>query len=246
MRSSDESSTSRGLETTQIGGGFWIGPSGPISVPEWKRDPVVVEVVAVEGDLALGPQGADDLEHLLEHVAALLERQPERLELPPHALLGVAHAGAEDRAAAREHVERRPLQREVERVPGRGDQARGAQLDPLGALRDRREQRDRLVAGLREEAVADPDRVEAELLDPGREVEQVRERVVGRDQRLAVVEVDSELDLRGVVVGRAQRSLPSFVVDGAVTAACSRIRLTPTIRGRREREIDCAPNVGCR
>ena len=34
MRSSEESSTSRGFETTQIGGGFCSGPSGAISVPE--------------------------------------------------------------------------------------------------------------------------------------------------------------------------------------------------------------------
>ena len=34
MRSSWESSTSRGLETTQIGGGFCSGTSGAISVPE--------------------------------------------------------------------------------------------------------------------------------------------------------------------------------------------------------------------
>jgi hypothetical protein len=36
MRSSEESSTSRGFDTTQIGGGSWSGPSGAISVPEWK------------------------------------------------------------------------------------------------------------------------------------------------------------------------------------------------------------------
>ena len=55
------------------------------------------------------------------------------------------------------------------------------------------EQRHRLVARLREQAVADPDRVEAELLDARREIEQRREVVVGRDQRLAVVQVDAEL-----------------------------------------------------
>ena len=116
----------------------------------------------------------------------------------------------------------RPLQRQVERVAGRGDQARGAELDPLGPLRDRREQRDRVVARLREEAVADPDRVEAELLDPGREVEQVRERVVGRDQRLAVVEVDPELDFRGSLSSfeLSARSLRSWS-PRRVTAACS-------------------------
>ena len=62
------------------------------------------------------------------------------------------------------------------------------------ALRDRREQRDRLVARLREQRVADPDRVEAGLLDDLRQVEQHRHVVVGRDQRLAVVQVDAELE----------------------------------------------------
>jgi hypothetical protein len=28
--------TSRGLETTQMGGGDWMGMRGPISVPLWK------------------------------------------------------------------------------------------------------------------------------------------------------------------------------------------------------------------
>jgi tRNA uracil 4-sulfurtransferase len=36
MRSSWDSSISRGFETIHIGGGVWIGPSGAISVPEWK------------------------------------------------------------------------------------------------------------------------------------------------------------------------------------------------------------------
>ncbi len=30
------SPTSRGFETIQVGGGFWSGRSGAISVPEWK------------------------------------------------------------------------------------------------------------------------------------------------------------------------------------------------------------------
>ena len=36
MRSSWDSSISLGLETIQVGGGFWTGISGSISVPEWK------------------------------------------------------------------------------------------------------------------------------------------------------------------------------------------------------------------
>ena len=147
-----------------------------------------------------------DLEPLLEDRRAIAERQPERLELAAHALLRIAHAGAEDRAPAGDLVERRPLEREVERVAHRADQAGRAQAHALGALRDRRQQRHRLVARLREQAVADPDRVEAELLDASREVEQRREVVVGRDQRLAVVQVDAELDRRcggASAIGRA-------------------------------------------
>ena len=57
----------------------------------------------------------------------------------------------------------------------------------------KRQQRDRLPARLREETVADPHRVEAELLHDRREIEQHRQVVVRRDQRLPVVQVHAEL-----------------------------------------------------
>src|SRR4030095_7983184 len=89
--------------------------------------------------------------------------ETERLELAAHALLRIARSCTEDPAAVRELVERGPLEREVERVAGRRDHARRAEFHPACALGDRREERDRLVARLREQAVPDPDGVE-----PGR------------------------------------------------------------------------------
>ena len=159
-----------------------------------ERDVVVVVDVTVVRDLAVDPQLAQDLEALLEDGEAPVEVQAQRLELAAHALLGVARAGAEDGAAAREDVQRGPLQRQVQRVARRGDEAGRAQLDSRRALRDGRQQGDGLVAGLGEEAVADPQRLEAELLAVLGQVQQLRHAVVGRDQRLPVVEVDPELD----------------------------------------------------
>src|SRR5256885_5429744 len=168
--------------------------------PEWRhlrsrteRDAVVVEVLAVERDLPLRPQRPQYVETLFPDRSGLRVVEAEGGKLAANALLRVALAGAEDGAAAGEHVEGRPLQREVQRVARRRDEASGAQADTRGSLRDRGEQGKRLIARLREEAVADPDRVEAGVLDDGREVEQGLEGVVGGDERLPVVEVDAEL-----------------------------------------------------
>ena len=78
----------------------------------------------------------------------------------------------------------------------RGEVTRQAvpSLTCAGALGDRRQQGDGLVARLGEEAVADPQRLEAEFLAADREVQQFGHAVVGCDQRFAVVEVHPELD----------------------------------------------------
>jgi len=118
----------------------------------------------VVGDLPRRPQRPQHGQALLEDRRTLAERQAERLELPPHAVLRVAHAGAEDGSAAAQLVQGGPLQGQVERVARRGDQAGGAELGPRGPLRDRREQADRLEPGLGEKAVAHPDGAESPLL----------------------------------------------------------------------------------
>ena len=199
---------------------------------------------------SLGPELADDREPFLEQRAAADVVEPERLELPPHSLLRIAHPGAEDRPAARDHVERRPLEREVERVPRRRDHAGRAEANARRALRDRRQQRDRLVARLREERVADPDRVEAGLLDDLRQVEQHRHVVVGRDQRLAVVQVDAELDhgaVRSSAATAPRRSGPSACRCG--TRMCSDMRCdarsaSPRLAARRI--AACSATERCR
>ena len=163
-----------------------------------EGDVVVVEVLAVEARYAaLGPELPDHGEPLLEDRGAPSEVQPEGLELAPHALLRVPRARAQDRPAVRDPVECRPLERQVERIAGGGHHARGPEGHPRCALGDRRQERDRLVTRLREEAVADPDRVEAQLLDPLREREEHGQVVVGSDQWLAVVQVDAEPQAHG-------------------------------------------------
>jgi len=159
-----------------------------------ERHVVEVVVLAVVGDLPRRPQRPQHGQALLEDRRTLAERQAERLELPPHAVLRVAHAGAEDGSAAAQLVQGGPLQGQVERVARRGDQAGGAELGPRGPLRDRREQADRLEPGLGEQAVAHPDGAESPLLREFRQVKQVGQGVVGGDQWLTVVQVDAEFD----------------------------------------------------
>src|SRR5207245_10679770 len=120
------------------------------------------------------PQRSRNVEALLPDRPCLRVVRAEGGELAASALLRVALAGAEDGAAAGEHVERRPLQREVQRIARRRDEASGAEANTGGSLRDRSEQGKRLVTRLREEAVADPDRLEARFSDDAREVEQGR------------------------------------------------------------------------
>ena len=157
-----------------------------------KRDVVEVVVLTVVGNPPGRPQRPQHGQALLEHRGPLAERQTERLELAPDAVLRVAHAGAEDRSAAAELVQGGPLQSQVERVPRRGDQARGAEPGPRGPLGDRGQQADRLVPGLGEQAVAHPDRPEAPLLRQFCQVKEVGQGVVGGDQRFPVVQVDTE------------------------------------------------------
>ena len=56
MTSGGASPFSRGFETTQIGGGVWTGISGAHLGAGVERDVVVVEELAVEVGLALGPE----------------------------------------------------------------------------------------------------------------------------------------------------------------------------------------------
>ena len=78
-------------------------------------------------------------------------------------------------------------------MAGAGDHAGGAELDRFGALRDGGEEVDRLPAWFGKEAVADPDRIEPECFGPLGQGQQIGQRIVRRDQRFAVVEVDAEL-----------------------------------------------------
>ena len=80
-----------------------------------------------------------------------------------------------------------------------------------------------LVARLGEQAVADPDGVEPELLDGLRQVEQLRDAVAGRDERLPVVEVDPELDrslLRQACLQQTRRSPESSATPAGTCVNC--------------------------
>ena len=147
----------------------------------------------MEVRLAGNPQVAQDVQSLFEDLCPLLEVHPLRRVLTPHAVLRIAHAGAKNRSPIRQVVERRPLQREVERVARPGDHAGGPEFHLRRPLRDRGEEIDRLVARLREQAVPDPHGIEPGLLRMLREIQEIRQGVIRGDQRLAVVEIHAEL-----------------------------------------------------
>src|SRR5262249_42652202 len=121
-----------------------------------KLDVVVGEILALEVGLAGSEQLVDDLETLLEYGRAVGEGETQGVELAPHALLGVSDARSEDRAPTRDRVERRPLEREIQRVARRANQTRRADSYLSRPLRNGGQQRQRLVTRLGEKTVADP------------------------------------------------------------------------------------------
>src|SRR5215469_14652836 len=113
-------------------------------------------MLAVVGDRALSPQRSEDRESFFEDRGPLAELEPERRELPAHAKLRVAHAGAEYRPSAAQVIKGCPLQGQIQRIARRGDQAGGAELDRRGPLGKRRQKTDWLESRLGKEAIADP------------------------------------------------------------------------------------------
>ena len=82
-------------------------------------------VVALVRDVVARPQGGDRLEHLVHPPAPFLDGDAERGKL----LAVPADAHAEDRSAAGELVEGRPLLRERDGVAEREDQHERAEAD---------------------------------------------------------------------------------------------------------------------
>ena len=82
-----------------------------------EADPVVVVRRAVMRDRPVDPELAQlSSSPSFEDVEAPVEVEPDRFELTANARLRVAGTAAEDGAPARDDVERRPFEREVERV----------------------------------------------------------------------------------------------------------------------------------
>src|SRR5688500_13413071 len=98
-----------------------------------ERDAVEGEVLTMEAGLTRGPQLAQNGQSFLEDPGPLLEIETDRRVLPTYTLLGIAHSRTQDGATVRKLVERRPFERQVERMPGTGDHTGGAELDATGA-----------------------------------------------------------------------------------------------------------------
>src|SRR5439155_153063 len=162
------------------------------------------------------PECPEDGESFVEDRASSVRVETERGELATYSFLGIALARAQNRPAPRDDVECRPLERKVERVAGRGDHARRAQPHTRGALRDRRQQRDRLVPRLRKQAVAYPHRVEPGLLHRFGEVEQLAIKlskllVSRRFEQMRVkggVRLEELLDLSSLGIPAHRRNQP--------------------------------------
>jgi hypothetical protein len=106
-------------------------------------------VLALEADRIGRPRRAHQLDVVLGHRPALVERRRvQRLEL----FAQPAHACAQDHAALREHVDRREHLRGEQRVAVRNHQHADAELRPLGRVREVAQGRERLEIVLREPA----------------------------------------------------------------------------------------------
>jgi len=118
-------------------------------------------VLALVADRIGRPRDAHQLDVVLGHAPALLERRrTERLEL----LAEPADAGAQDDAALGHAIERADHVSEHDRRTQRRQQHAGADTHTPRARGDGRHQRERLVARPRRERVADPHGVEADGL----------------------------------------------------------------------------------
>lgn len=124
----------------------------------------------MELDPLAGEEAAEDLEALGETVDAPVERKPEspELELVP------AGADTEHQPATRDLVDGGGLLGQQGRVVEREGGDEGADLDPLGDRRDRRQHRPRLpgadpgTVDLVQEVLTHPDGIEAGRFDQRR------------------------------------------------------------------------------
>jgi 3-isopropylmalate/(R)-2-methylmalate dehydratase small subunit len=116
---------------------------------------------SLRGDGLAAPERAQDRHVLAQPLRPLLPADAEGLALH----LAVAGAEACDQPPAAQHVDRRELLGERDRVEERGDEDPEADADPLGRACEVARKRDRLEERrARDVVVAEPDRVEAELL----------------------------------------------------------------------------------
>ena len=130
------------------------------------RHAVEVVVPAVELHVRTGEQRHRRVQHFVGSATAFGLVHATRLEL------GAVPAGADpvDVAVAREVVQRGDLLRQHRRLPGRQDEDRRAELDPLGHRGDVRQRHQRVepadpVEAMRgDDVVGDPQRVETQLL----------------------------------------------------------------------------------
>ena len=151
---------------------------------------------AREGDVLLAPQPAADVDVLGEAGGALaIGHAPQRALAGAGPTRHDAGARGQQHAAGREQIERRPLVGEDDGIPnGEARHAADAERDPARGGGEGPQQRDRVGPGLREQAVAHPERVEHgvgvdvaghghELLDRGRPEEHpaLRQRESERD-----------------------------------------------------------------
>ena len=125
--------------------------------------------MTVAAHQVVAPRLAKDLDDRLESTSlvALGAAEPDELLLPP------TDAEPEDQPPVRQHVDRRRVLGEVERVEHRCEEHARAERDALRARRDRREDRElrRHVAVVHEVVLARPDRLEPDPLGFDRQID---------------------------------------------------------------------------
>ena len=125
------------------------------------------------GDRILLPEAGQDLQIPVHHVAPLVERHADGVELA----LVPAGRHAQGEASAGDMVDARELLGQHHRVARRQDEDAGAQADPAGARRDRGQHRQRIEdreTGIdpEQDMVPYPDRLVSQLLHTHPELDQ--------------------------------------------------------------------------
>jgi hypothetical protein len=198
-----------------------VGRDRPLRRLRRDRDIVQAVMAAAMGQrLGAGPETPHDFHTFLEDGLVVVKRDAERRVFAPV----IAAAGGEIDPPARQQIERRPLFRNADRVVERQHRHRRRQPDPLGTGGYLRQNQIRAGqdAQRRKMMLADPRRMQPDLLGVNRLVEDIGNQLV-RGAWVVFVMVVAEREIaelhvrsppRGVRWGKRRETHRQFITVG--------------------------------